>query len=102
MPSAFEVELLNGALDAIAHLNPEYSEFITWIKNHETRAANLANVIDAAIRAGGSAMAAIERDAPDLASAIKLFVSAASPEGNGKRRACTPKMSRVNPSVSRR
>ena len=77
--------VLNGALDAVAHFNPDYRPFIDWIKTNEGRIGELLPVIDVAIKQGGSAWKAVERDAPDLASAIKDFLATAHPDATPAR-----------------
>ena len=72
----FNIQILNFALDTVAHLNPEYVPAINWLKSHEDEAAKVIPVIDAAIRQGGSALAAVQRDAPDLYKAIVDLVDA--------------------------
>lgn len=74
--SSFQMSALNFMLDAVAHLNPEYAPAISWVKNHEAQAEKLTPVVEAAIRQGGSAIRAVQREAPDLYKAIVDLVDA--------------------------
>ena len=72
----------DGLLRTIAWLHPEYSSLIDFLEAHEDQLAAAGPVIQAAATEGPGALAAAEKAAPDLAAAIKHFISV-SPVASG-------------------
>ena|ERR1700679_880007 len=65
----------DGLLRTIAWLHPEYAGLIGYLEAHEDQLEAAGPVIQAAATEGPGALAAAEKAAPDLARAIKAFVS---------------------------
>lgn len=65
-------------LDVVAHLNPEFAPAIGWVRAHPDEVHKLAPVVEQTIAEGGSALAAAEKAAPDLARAIRDLVDASA------------------------
>lgn len=73
---SFERTMVDGALKAIAHLHPNVAPFINLILDHEPELERLAPVLAAAAKEGPGAFAAAEKEAPELAQAIRNLAAA--------------------------
>jgi hypothetical protein len=66
---------VDGILDTVAWLHPEYAPLIDFVKSHEDTIAALAPVVTEAIKEGPGALAAADKAAPDLTKAVRDFVA---------------------------
>lgn len=69
------ISMLDGVLRAVAMFHPELKDLIEVALKYENQLEALEPVIVAADKEGGSALAAAEKAAPDLALAIHNFVN---------------------------
>lgn len=71
---SFKTSIIEGLLHAVASFNPALGPLINMALEHEAEIIKLGPVISAAIDEGPGAFAAVEKQTPKLAAAIKDFV----------------------------
>lgn len=81
--SILQSSLVAGALRAVGSFHPEYAGFINTVLKYAPQIDKIGPVITAGIKEGPGALAAAEKQAPELAHAIREFVATASPATTG-------------------
>jgi hypothetical protein len=72
----FTKSATDGLLRVIGALHPEYSGLIGFLTDHETQLIAAGPLIQIAAKEGPGAFAAAEKEAPELAAAVRKFVAA--------------------------
>lgn len=71
----FKLILLNGLLNTIARVHPEYAGVIKTVIEHEDQADEIVDVIRNAVAEGAPAIEAARAAAPNLEAAVRRLVA---------------------------